>query len=395
MAHVYGYTYQQPDGNRLVLGWGALPEAAPVDIRLGGQPLWVVAAPLGGGSVWAAVLEDGRVRGFHVVGRTVEAMAIQPGQLPTSMPPLLRIASGVPNLVAAPSPAASRLSHPVVLDGANRLAFVEEGGDLVVWEDGEVARLALNALPDARLLLDESRRLLLLTGATTRYGHGVLGDQLEAASVTLVETEPVLRVALTIWLSEPQVVEGVAPIWVDLDGDGGREIVVTVSDANQGAQLVVFDEAGECIAAGPPIGRGQRWRHQLAVAPFGPHGEVELADVLTPHIGGVVEFYRMSGAALSLVAQVRGFSSHVIGSRNLDMAVTGDWDGDGQVELLLPSQERTELGSIRRTADGAEVAWTVPVGGRVSTNLAAVTRSDGGLEVGVGREDGVLRLWLP
>ena len=25
VAHVYGYTYQRPGGNRLVVGWGALP----------------------------------------------------------------------------------------------------------------------------------------------------------------------------------------------------------------------------------------------------------------------------------------------------------------------------------------------------------------------------------
>lgn len=201
--------------------------------------------------------------------------------------------------------------------------------------------------------------------------------------------------ALTIPLLEPRVVEGIAPIWADLDGDGRREIIVTVSDADQGAQLLVFDENGERVAVGPAIGRGFRWRHQLVAAPFGPKGEVELADVLTPHIGGVVEFFRLEGPILNLAAQVRGFSSHARGSRNLDMALAGDVDGDGRVELLLPSQERTELGAIRRTADGAEVAWIVPLGGRISTNLAAATLSDGSLAVGAGRSDGVLRLWLP
>ena len=77
------------------------------------------------------------------------------------------------------------------------------------------------------------------------------------------------------------------------------------------------------------------------------------------------------------------------------MALGGDFDGDGQVELLLPSQGQTELGGIQCIAEGAEVAWTVPVGGRVSTNLAAVTLSDGKLAVGVGQAEGVLRLWLP
>ena len=77
------------------------------------------------------------------------------------------------------------------------------------------------------------------------------------------------------------------------------------------------------------------------------------------------------------------------------MAAAGDFDGDGRMELLLPEQSRTELGAIRGTQSGAEVAWTVPPDGRVVTNLAAVTLSNGMLAVGVGRDDSVLRLWLP
>ena len=67
----------------------------------------------------------------------------------------------------------------------------------------------------------------------------------------------------------------------------------------------------------------------------------------------------------------------------------------GRVELLLPNQQRSDLGAIRRTADGAEVAWTIPVDGKVSSNLGVVTLGDGRLAVGIGREDGTLRIWQP
>jgi hypothetical protein len=194
-------------------------------------------------------------------------------------------------------------------------------------------------------------------------------------------------------LSEQDVVEGLSPIWADLDGDGEREIVVTLSNAAEGARIAVFSEEGKEIASGPAVGQGFRWRHQLAVAAFGPEGQLELVDVLTPHIGGVVEFYRLENAELRVMARVPGHTSHILGSRNLDMAAAGDWDSDGRVELLVPTQNRAELSGIRRTPEGAEVVWSLPVGGRINTNIGVVTDSDGGLSIAVGREDRVLRIW--
>ena len=64
-------------------------------------------------------------------------------------------------------------------------------------------------------------------------------------------------------------------------------------------------------------------------------------------------------------------------------------------ELLLPDQERTSLGAIRRDPGGTEVAWTVTVGERASTNLASVAFPDGTLAVGVGNGGDKLRLWRP
>lgn len=392
----YSYTHQQPDGNRIVSGRGSMLDTEPVDVALAGTPYWVVAAPTQDGSIWAVVLDDGQVQALRVADGDATEIGIAPSRVERGMPPLLEVEAGVPQLVTVPTSRQSAFTHPVPLDEAGTRAFISVNGDLVVIDnEREMGRLAVNALPDARLLQDERGRLTLLTDPTTRYTHGVLGDEREAASITLVDPLPEPRVVRKIEVPEPQVVEGIAPIWADLDGDGEREIIVTVSDAGQGARIVVFNESGERQATGPAIGQGFRWRHQLAVAPFGPNGELELADVLTPHIGGTVDFYRLEGESLRIVAQVPGYTSHVIGTRNLDLAVAGDFDGDGRVELLVPNQERTQLGGIRHTTDGAVAAWTVSVGGRVSSNLAGVTLADGRLAVGVGREDDVLRLWLP
>ena len=387
------YTYQRSDGNRVVEGQGVLPQVTPLDVLLSGQPSWVVGAPIAAGILWIAVLENGEVQAFEVADGVATPRDFSPQLLPPGMPPALAILDGEVSFLTVPDNAASVTTNPVRLPASGRTAYIESSGAIVIGKGSAWERFSVNALPDGRLLVDENDRLLFLSHPTRRYRHGVLGDDVEAAGITLLNTKDPQNGVFTIFVSEQDVVEGLAPIWADLDGDGEREIVVTLSNAAEGARIAVFSEEGKEIAAGPAVGQGFRWRHQLAVAAFGPEGQLELADVLTPHIGGVVEFYRLENGELKVMARVPRHTSHVLGSRNLDMAVAGDWDSDGRVELLIPTQNRDELSGIRRIAGGAEVVWSLPVGGRISTNIGVVTDPDGGLSVAVGREDRVLRIW--
>ena len=395
----------------LVLGWAGpqglqaapdarekgLPGTRPVDVRLPGKPLWLHAALDGAVSYWIVSLEDGRALAYRLEGGTLEPAKVSPGRLPPGMPPGLPrplvTADGMVRLVVPPRDA-SPAARPVTLPATGRLAYVAGDGDLVVVAGAQAVRLPVDALPDARLVVDEFERILLLSMPTKRYAHGVLGDAIEAGGITLVQTSPEPRVVRTIRVPGPAVIEGLSAIWYDLDGDGRREIIVTVSDEHVGARLVAFDEQGNRVAEGPPVGRGYRWRHQLAAADFAPGGELEIAAVRTPHIGGVVEFFRLEGDSLRLTATRTGYSTHRIGSRNLEMWLAGDLDGDGRLELLVPDQSFRYLAAIRRTRDGTEEAWRLDAGGPIGTNPAAAILPDGGLAVGVGREDGVLRLWV-
>ena len=287
---------------------------------------------------------------------------------------MLTVSEDQAYLVSGPSNSASEITHPVPLGDSGKHAFIEIAGDLVLWQNGsETGRLAVDALPDARLIVDDQQRVLLLTKPSTRYPHDIAGDQLEATEITLLETVPSLRVVISIAIAGQRVVEGVSPIWADLNGDGRREIIVTQSDAEQEAQVVVYSKSGEQLAAGPAVGRSNRWRHQLAVAPFGSNGEMELAEVLTLRIGGIAGLYRLNGDSLDLVVQRDGVTSHPLGTRNLDMGLAGD----GQPELVVFNQPFTELMALRRTIDGIEKAWETPVGGKAATNLAAVDQPAG------------------
>ena len=166
------------------------------------------------------------------------------------MPPLLRLKNGIANFVV-PDDSFSPQTHPVFINDGEVLAFIDESGNLKIQRAGEVTTLPVNAQLDARILVDENGRLLLHTDPTDDYGHGIMGDKLEAGSLTLIATQPEPEIIRKIPINDGYVLEGIAPIWVDLNEDGEREIIVTRSNADSGAQIVVLDELGNLIAAAP------------------------------------------------------------------------------------------------------------------------------------------------
>jgi hypothetical protein len=289
---------------------------------------------------------------------------------------------------------ASLFSHPVLLNNQT-IAYIAQDGDLNTKNNSNELSISVEALHDGRLLSNSTGQLLFLSNPSAVYDHGIMGDAIEAQGITLTNLSVDGQADQIITLTGQTIIEGISAIWADLDADGIREIIVTQSNAQLGAQIVVYDNHGQQVASSTTIGQGYRWRHQIAVAPFGLNGEMELADVLTPHIGGIVEFFKMNNDTLDLLAQVPGYTSHVIGSRNLDMALAMDADADGRVELVLPNQSLHTLAAIQRTTQGADVDWELVLDDLVSSNIASARFSNGTIAIGLGLESGLLRLWLP
>jgi len=369
-----------------------LTTVTPSDISLAGKPVWVAGIPFENGNAWVAALEDGSLQAFSGDQNGYTTLAISPEKIFPAMPLSIYFRGGQLFALTPPGADASPLTVPINIDANNPIiAYIANNGNLVIWKNGEETRLQVNALPDSRILADENGRLLLLSNPTDRYTHGVLGDELEASSITLVETQPEPRVFQNIAIPQPNVIEGIYPIWTDINNDGEREIIVTLSNAQNGARIVAFREDGSLLAEGPPIGTGFRWRHQLVVAPFGEQGENLLAVVRTPHIGGVVEYYRLSENKLEIAAEIPGISTHSIGSRNLFTAQAGDFDNDGQIELLAPDQSHTRLGIIGLD----ETSW-IDLGTEYATNLAAIYLPDSGnISLAIGLSNNTLRVWNP
>lgn len=386
----FWYTHPRPSGNRLLDGRGEIRAATPVEFAPAGVPQWLVAHPAPSGSRWTVVTTDGRATRWHVSdGDAVREATFEP--LPAGLPPVVTTAGKAPKPLRPPGdigPGAGASVWAGTDAGRPTLLYHADSGDLVI-ADGETTRFPVDGLPDGRLAALGRGRFVTFGAATDRYRHGALGDTIEGSSLVVVDASEPSVVARTS-LPEPSVFEGLQPLAADLDGDGNREIVTTVADATDGARIALFDAAGDRIATGPIYGSG--WRHQLAVAPFSPDGRAEIAVVRKPHVEHVLEFYRLVDDQLAVSATLSGFRSHTYGSRNIDGAVAGDLNGDGRVELLVPTTDRRELAAVRRSAGDASVVWRRALGGRLATNLTGVTLPDGRVAVGAGTGETV-RVW--
>lgn len=244
-------------------------------------------------------------------------------------------------------------------------------GDLQIKIGKQTSILEVNALPDSQILQDEHRRLLILSDPSDQYQHGILGDVLEATSVTLVQLSDQPAIISQFSVPEDWVIESILPIWSDWDGDGQREIVLTLSNSTSGAKLVLYDEKGNVLAESQPIGTGNRWRHALAIASFGEHGERYLVDVVTPHIGGIVNYYSWDkeNKDLKPEASLTGYSTHDIGSRFMHMYALVRDEQTEQVLLLVPNQSKTKLVALRFVSGVIQEEWSIPLEGKLSGNL--------------------------
>jgi hypothetical protein len=374
----YGFTYLQATGNRYVRGSGRVPDVDAAEVSLPTESQWVVAARHRADDtvVVATVLTDGKVRAFRVDG--CEVSPVEPFSSYGQGPPLLVVDEGTSRLART----GSTFSHPTPIPG----------GSIVTSNDGRITlpggKLAVTAQADARIVTEG--RLAYFLGPPTSYDHDALGDRVASQNVTIVE--PGTR---EHWTLDPPygVIEGLSPMLTDLAGD--LDVLVTASDAEQGASLALLrddgTEGGSVVATSDPVGDPYGWRHQIAVGPFGPDGEREVASVRTPHLAAEAEFHRLDGDRFERVAARGRYPSHAFGSRNLDRAAAGDFDGDGQPELVVPTPETGGLAALRRTGDGVTEAYRLDLGAPLTTNLAAARGPDG-LVLAAGTPNG-LRIW--
>ena len=259
--------------------------------------------------------------------------------------------------------------------GANRSLHWDDG-----THDGPELRFTLlvvvnpqptDGLPDGvRKYSRDRTQAIWLSGPTERYRHGVLGDAIEASGLAVAVAGGEVA---TLQLAESSVFEDRYPRLADIDGDGQDDIVVVRSYIDAGAALSVWTlKGGHVVNLGesPPIGRPNRWLNPAGIADFDGDGRVEIAAVITPHIGGTLKLYELRDGRLAEKAAEPGFSNHEIGSRVLGMSAVLRGHPDGPV-LAVPDTARTTL-RIVAFHGGRFAEWhRIPHDSAIATEIVA------------------------
>jgi hypothetical protein len=206
-----------------------------------------------------------------------------------------------------------------------------------------------------------------LAGPTDRYRHGVLGDDLEATRL-VVETRSGKRLQVDLPLN--RVFEDLEPRLTDVDGDSRDEIIVVESDTKFGASLALYgivDGQLKRIAATPFLGQPYRWLNPLGTGDFNGDGQLDIALVATPHIGGKLRLYRYNDSTLSLFAEYPGVSTHRIGRTELGLGrVVPTRPRD---QLLVPNQSHRVLMLLEWTPDRWKLIARTELPGQLESEL--------------------------
>lgn len=149
--------------------------------------------------------------------------------------------------------------------------------------------------------------------ATDRYAHGVLGDAIEPSSLVLNDG---MGCTLSVVLDPVHVFEDLMPRLADIDKSPGVEVITVRSHQDYGAQIAVYQLAGDAIqllATTPYIGTANRWLAPVGIADFNNDGDMDIAFVDRPHLAKVLRVWSYRDGELHQIAEKSGLTNHRIG----------------------------------------------------------------------------------
>lgn len=192
---------------------------------------------------------------------------------------------------------------------------------------------------------------------TLRYPHTALGSSWHGGSLHVVSSKDGIESVLSLPLN--RVFEDLTVRLVDLDADGRDEIVVVESDTFKGASLSVYGlRAGRVVelARGPFVGLPFRWLNPVGAADFDGDGRLDLAAVITPHIGGQLTFYHYRPPHLTPFAVASDVSNHKMGSPEQQLAVILTEPNKRPI-VIVPDMTLKALYALRWAGSSEKGRW--------------------------------------
>lgn len=298
----------------------------------------------------------------------------------------------------------SRVTYPVAadLDGDGKeelLAISDEGlFSVILGRNSRERERAVDILPDSRITVgDLNADGVLEAVALTRPSDGFsperLGDGIEALGVAVFSFNGrFLDMEDEFELDTGEFFEVLTPLIADVRDGGGSEIVLTVSGEGRGSELIVLSYSGDRLreVRRSSVGREGRYVQALGAAVIGDSDRKLILAVSDPSGGGDLLGFRTDLAAtrLSLDSSI---STHLKGTRTLENALIGDFNGDGKREILAPNEDRKSL-SLFVLERNRFTDREIFIGNRtVSSNLCPGDfNGDGKVDVAAGFEDGTV-----
>lgn len=205
---------------------------------------------------------------------------------------------------------------------------------------------SISGLPDGKIASGKENSTIKkawYTQPTKRYGHGILGDSVEAGALVAVMMN---GSTVKYELPKTEVFEDITPRLADLNGDGTTEIITIISSIKLGASLGIFQLENNTLkrqAQSSYIGQANRWLNIAGIADYKGNNTLQIAIVVTPHIGGQLDLFEFDGQKLKKITSSQGFSNHIIGSREQRLSASYLSNDGKRMNLALPSANRRTL----------------------------------------------------
>jgi len=238
---------------------------------------------------------------------------------------------------------------------------------------------AQGRMPDSQIIAGKRDIAWVWLGSpSARYPHKALGSEVHATTLHVLSSKAPSQ-QLTYSLPPDNVFEDRVPRLVDLDGDGRDEIILVEANSLLGAAVTVFGLRNGKItelARGPYVGSSFRWINPVGAADFDGDGNLDIASVMTPHIGGVLTLSHYRPPYLEPYAQVQDVSNHLFGQTEQQLA-TITFRTDQNPVIIIPNMQLMRLKALRWDKSGkwVELAQSSILRSRVKR--VAVAQGDG------------------